>query len=85
MKSQRVWIFLTRFLAKWTLMSMNEGGETGIFDSLRVAGGVGGDCALVFHFGCVDGLRDLECWELHLHSWLYRVYLLPKEWIDVYS
>jgi hypothetical protein len=63
-------------------MSMNEGGETGIFDSVRefsFAGGVGGDCALVFHFGCVDGSRDLECWEVHLHAWLYRFYLSPKE------
>jgi hypothetical protein len=25
-------------------------------------GEVDGDFELVFHFGCVDGSRDLECW-----------------------
>ena len=43
-----------------------------------------GDCALVFHFGFVDGSQDLEYWELQFHSWWYTFYLLPKEWIEVY-
>jgi len=72
MKSQRVWIFLTRFLAKWTSMSMNKAGETGIFDSVwefSVAGGVGGDlCAGVSFWLCgwFTGFRMLGTTSLFL-------------------
>ena len=82
--SQPAFIIRNRSGPQWVRMKVRRWGYLILFGNLVLRGGVGGDCALVFHFGCVDGSRDLECWELHLRSWLYRFYLLTKEWIDVH-